>query len=51
MKKVTKQIPRKDTQKRLDQNRMKTNKKKFLKSVIVAAASLAMHGAVGNQSA
>ncbi|WP_157197676.1 MULTISPECIES: hypothetical protein [Methylomonas] len=51
MKKVTKQIPRKETKRRLDQNLNKTIKKKFLKSAIVVAASLAIHGAVGNQSA
>lgn len=50
MKKVTKQIPFKDTKKRLDQNLSKTIKKKSLKSVIVAAASLAIYGVVGNQS-
>lgn len=51
MKKVTKHIPRKDTKKRLDQNLNKKIKQLSLKSVIVAAASLAIHGAVGNQSA
>jgi hypothetical protein len=51
MKKSTKQIPRKDTKKTLDHKPNKSIKKRFLKSVIVAAASLAIHGAVGNQSA
>lgn len=51
MKKVTKHIPRKDTKKRLDQNLNKKIKQFSLKAVIVAAASLAIHGSVGNQSA
>lgn len=51
MKKETKQIPRKDTKKRLDHKFNNKIKQLSLKAVIVAAASLAIHGSVGNQSA